>query len=56
VDEKSVYGIYIKKILQEIFFFYFHHITEKFLSDFVNYTLRRAKLKNANSQVVFLIN
>ena len=31
-------------------FFYFHHITEKFLSDFVNYTLRRAKLKNANSQ------
>ena len=36
--------------------FYFHHITEKFLSDFVNYTLRRAKLKNANSQVVFLIN
>lgn len=46
----------IKKILQEIFFFYFHHITEKFLSDFVNYTLRRAKLKNANSQVVFLIN
>lgn len=46
----------LRKYSKKFSSFYFHHITEKFLSDFVNYTLRRAKLKNANSQVVFLIN
>lgn len=40
----------LRKYSKKFSSFYFHHITEKFLSDFVNYTLRRAKLKNANSQ------
>jgi len=40
----------LRKYSKKFSSFYFHHITEKFLNDFVNYTLRRAKLKNANSQ------
>ena len=46
----------LRKYSKKFSSFYFHHITEKFLSDFVNYTLRRQSLKMQIVKVVFLIN
>lgn len=40
----------LRKYSKKFSSFYFQHITEKFLDDFVNYTLRRARLKDTNSQ------
>lgn len=40
----------LRKYSKKFSSYYFHHITEHFLTDFVNYTLRRARLKSVNSQ------
>lgn len=40
----------LKKYSKRFSSFYFHHITETFLNDFVSYTLRQARLKGTSGQ------